>query len=39
MLKMDDSEWHLYELRTVDYICPSCLHVEKVKTIALRKGK
>lgn len=39
MLKIDDSVWRLYEVRTVDYICPNCLHVEKVKTIALRKGK
>lgn len=37
MLKIDDSVWRLYEIRTVDYICPNCLHVEKVKTITLRK--
>lgn len=34
-----DSQWHLYDVRTVDYMCPNCLHVERVKGIALRKER
>lgn len=25
------SDWMLYDRASVDYMCPSCLHVERVK--------
>lgn len=33
MKAMPESDWQLYEVRTVDYICPNCLHVEQVREI------
>ena len=35
MHMVPESDWQLYEVRTVDYICPVCLHTERVKTIAI----
>lgn len=35
MHMVPESDWQLYEVRTVDYICPVCLHVERVKTIII----
>lgn len=40
MKPMPMTEWHLYELCAIDYICPRCLHVERVQgIIAERKRK
>lgn len=35
MRYVPERDWQLYEVRTVDYICPVCLHVERVKTVAI----
>ena len=37
MRLVPESEWQLFDVRTVDYICPNCLHVERVKVIVLEK--
>lgn len=40
MRPVPDSEWHLWDVRRIDYICPNCLHVETRETIVLReRGK
>lgn len=39
MREVADGTWTLYEVRVTEYICPNCLHVEKVKTIVLRKER
>lgn len=36
MKMVPESEWTLWEVRTVDYICPNCMHVEKVRTIKIK---
>lgn len=38
MLLAPETEWQLYKVRTVDYICPTCLHVERVKSIIIKRG-
>lgn len=35
MRLMPDSDWQLFEVRSVDYMCPRCLHVERVKSIVI----
>jgi len=39
MRAMPYSEWHLWEVRTVDYICPNCLHVEQVREIMVKRAR
>lgn len=39
MRVMPDTEWQLWEVRTVDAICPRCLHVERIKTIVAERAK
>lgn len=34
---MPDTEWQLWEVHTVDAICPRCLHVERIKTIIVKR--
>lgn len=31
MRAIPESEWHLFELASIDYICPNCLHVYRVE--------
>ena len=37
MQMIPDSEWQLHGLWSVDYICPVCLHVERVKCVKAEK--
>lgn len=37
MRVMPDTEWQLWEVHTVDAICPRCLHVERIKTIIVKR--
>lgn len=30
-----ETEWQLWEVHTVDAICPNCLHVERIETIVV----
>lgn len=34
---MPEREYQLFEIHTIDAICPSCLHVERLDYIALRE--
>lgn len=37
MLLLPDTEWSLFELHTVEMICPNCVHVETIETIVARR--
>lgn len=39
MRLVPDSQWRLFEVRTVDYLCPNCLHVEQVKAILVERAR
>jgi len=39
MVVMPDTSWSLWELRTVDAICPNCLHVETIETIVAERSR
>ena len=39
MLLLPDTEWSLYELHTVEMICPNCVHVETIETIVAERAK
>lgn len=39
MLLLLDTDWSLFELRTVEQICPNCLHVERLETIAVERAR
>lgn len=39
MRLLPDSEWSLWELHTIDAICPNCLHVEHFETIVAERAK
>lgn len=39
MLYVPEADWTLFELRTVEYICPNCLHVKKVTGIVLKRER
>lgn len=28
-----ETEWQLWEVHTVDAICPNCLHIERITTM------
>jgi len=39
MLLLPDTDWSLYELHTVEMICPNCVHVETIETIVVREDR
>lgn len=39
MLLLPDTEWSLFELHTVEMICPNCVHVEVIETIVAREDR
>lgn len=39
MRLLPDTEWQLWELRTIDAICPNCLHVEQFETIVAERAR
>lgn len=39
MRLMPDTEWSLWELHTIDAICPNCLHVERIETIVAERAR
>jgi hypothetical protein len=39
MVLLPDTTWSLWELHTIDAMCPNCLRVEKVVTIVAERAK
>lgn len=39
MCLLPSSEWSLWELHTIDAICPNCLHVEIIETIVVERAR
>lgn len=39
MRLLPDTEWQLWELHTIDAICPNCLHVETIETIVAERAR
>lgn len=39
MRMVPDSEWHLYEFASIDYICPNCMHVERHEYIVAERAR
>ena len=39
MRMVPESDWHLYELASVDYICPNCMHVERHEYIVAERAR
>lgn len=41
MRVMPDTEWSLFELHSIDYMCPNCLHTERHKYVVAieRRGR
>lgn len=39
MLLLPDSEYQLYEVYAIQYVCPNCLHLEEVRCLTLRKER
>ena len=39
MLLLPDTDWSLYELHTVEMICPNCVHVETIETIVAERAR
>ena len=39
MLLLFDTEWSLFELHTVEMICPNCVHVETIETIVAERAR
>lgn len=35
---MPDTDYQLYDVRTVDAMCPVCLHVEKLEVLVVKEG-
>jgi hypothetical protein len=38
MRELPDSEWQLFDVRKVTYLCPRCLHEQRVRMTALEDG-
>lgn len=39
MRLLPDTEWSLWELQTIDAICPNCLHVERFEFIVAERAR
>lgn len=39
MVILPDTEWQLWEIHTVNAICPNCLHVTEIKTIVAERAR
>lgn len=39
MVLLPDTTWSLWELHTIDAMCPNCLHVETILTIVAERAK
>lgn len=39
MLLLPDTDWSLFDLHTVEMICPNCVHVETIETIVVREDR
>ncbi len=38
MQVMPDTEYQLYDVHTIDVICPVCLHVERMDVLIVKEG-
>lgn len=39
MEALPDTEWSLFELHSIDYICPNCMHVERHEYIVAERAR
>ena len=39
MLLLPDTDWSLFELHTVEMICPNCVHIKTIETIVAERAR
>lgn len=39
MLLLPDTDWTLFDLHTVEMICPNCVHTKTIETIVAERAK